>query len=259
MLEGERLLLAERISTTLCRLASCGWEEPEPRLPGWWGELETRYDPSDPFQLMKVVRSSLPFRVASLVMEARRSSSCCKPLSTLSAILAASLRGDQLREASRTSLEGSVLVGGSGVMGLIPLLAASARFERSRSLKDLVKLVSIAAREAGRPCSVDRLLRAERDRLERRMRFYGILLALAIPASLALSIVVDPLVLIAGAAGIVGLWWLIRRDGERFRALNIEVAWSECKLGDRELAEIVGGLSAADVALAYLILGYGKS
>ena len=259
MLEGERLLLAERISTTLCRLAGCGWEEPEPRLPGWWGELEARYDPADPFQVMKAVRASLTFRIASLVLEARRSSSCCKPLSTLSAILAASLRGDQLREASRTSLEGSVLVGSVRGMGLIPLLAASARFERSRGLGDLVRLVSIAAREAGRPCSVDRLLRAERDRLERRMRVYGILLALTIPVSLALSIVVDPLVLVAGAAGIVGLWWLIRKDGERFRTLNIEVAWSECKLGERELAEIVGGLSAADVALAYLILGYGRS
>ncbi len=258
MLEGERLLLAERLAGALCRAAGCLWEDSvEPEMPEW-EPPPPKPEPLNPASLVAAARSSLAFRVASLVLEARRSSGCCKPLARLSAVLAATLRSEDLSEASRAPIEARLASSKPGLVGLLRLVSLAYKFERSGRLADMINLASAAAREASSPCVLDPALRAERDRLERRMKIYGILLAVSIPAAIAATIILDPVALIPSAALVVMLWWLIRRDGERFRSLNIEVAWRECRLTDKELAEIVGGLGAAEIALAYLVFGYNR-
>jgi hypothetical protein len=262
LLEGERRLLAERVATALCRLAGCPPSEeglePEPPPPP---EPPRRPpEPMNPLALVESARATMAYRVASLVLEARRSYECCRPLASLSALLALGLRGDDLREAAATAIESAVLRERqpAGRPGLMRLLALSHRYERSRRLHDMIRLAAAAAAEATRPCMVDPALRMKREMLERRMRLYGLALALIIPAAIAATIILDPVALLPAGAAVVAVWWLIRRDGERFQAVNIEVAWSECKLTERELAEIIGGAGAPDLIMAYIVFGSSK-
>jgi len=239
--EAKRLLLAEKLAGLMCRLSRCveglgGWEPSHPRY---------RVASPEDFKVA----------VALLVMEARRGE-CCRSLSALARLAVNILPEGEVERGLRAGLEAEALAARPRrPPGLAGVASAATRLLRGRSIRDLALLAAVAAAEAATPCTRDKRLVAERDRLERRMRLYGAALALSIPAAIIATILLDPVSIIPAGAAVALLWAAIRRDGSRFASLNIEIAWRECRLTPRELEEILGGASFQETVMTAVFFG----
>lgn len=240
-LEGKRRLLAERLASVMCRLATCSGED-----EGEYSGLRIRVSSPEDFKAA----------IALMVLDARKGS-CCPSLRSLADLLAASLPPEELDRATSRGVEAGTLMseGRSLPPGFASLVGAAGRYLRSRRLDDLLLLAARAGSEAGRPCWRDRRLLAERDRLERRMRIYGAALALSIPAAIIATILLDPLSIVPAGIAIAVLWMAIRRDGVRFASLNVEIAWSECRLTPGNIQEIVSGMPLQEAVMAAILFG----
>ncbi len=239
--EAKRELLAEKLSSVMCRISRCG-----EGLGGW-----------EPAPLKYRVASPEDFRVATalLVLEARRGE-CCRSLASLARLAVSVLPEREVERGLKAGLEAEALAARpQRPPGLAGVASAATRLLRGRTVRDLALLGAVAAVEAGTPCWRDRRLLAERERLERRMRLYGAALALSIPAAIVATILLDPYSIVPAGAAIALLWAAIRRDGTRFASLNIEIAWRECRLSVRELEEILGGVTFHEAVMASIIFG----
>ncbi len=243
--EAKRGLLAEKLSSIMCRISRCG-----EGLGGW-----------EPAPLKYRVASPEDFRVAVAltVLEARRGE-CCISLSALARLAVSLLPDSEVERGLRVGLEAEALSARPPAPpGLAGVAAAATRLLRGRSVRDLALLAAVSAVEAGTPCWRDRRLVAERDKLEKRMRLYGAALALSIPAAIIATILLDPISIVPAGAAIAVLWAAIRRDGTRFASLNIEIAWRECRLTVRDLEEILGGISFHDTVMATVLFSSRRS
>jgi len=138
-------------------------------------------------------------------------------------------------------------------LGLLRLYKALREYAGRPSLEGLAVVLEVLGGELRSPCARDPVLEAERERLESRMKTYGALLGVSLPALFVASFYIDVLigflVLVAASA----LWYLILREGGRFRALNIEAGWRACRLSWEDLERILGG--APDAPSPFEILG----
>ena len=178
-----------------------------------------------------------------MVLESRRSLEGGRYLYRVSRWAVETLRIEELNRALSLNLEAAVLEKYRGIRdpGLLGLISAISRHASKGALDSLTLLVAVVAKEAGRPCTIDYNLRRERDAVEGKMKLYGMLLGIAIPLLILVSIIVDIYYLLPILLAAVALWLLIRRDGVKHARLNIEVARSECRITERDLKSIVQG------------------
>jgi len=137
--------------------------------------------------------------------------------------------------------------------GLLELYKSLREYAEKPTLEGLARLLEVLGGELRSPCARDPVLEEERLRLESRMKAYGALLGAALPllfvASFYIDVLVGFLVLVAASA----LWYLILREGGRFRVLNIEAGWRACRLSWEDVDRILGG--APDAPSPFEILG----
>jgi len=67
----------------------------------------------------------------------------------------------------------------------------------------------------------------------------GILLPTLFLASFYASVIIGVVIVLIGAL----LWYMIRVEGSKYHKLQIEDAWSQCKLNVTEIEKILSGTS----------------
>ncbi|MEB3806052.1 MAG: hypothetical protein GSR73_00840 [Desulfurococcales archaeon] len=109
---------------------------------------------------------------------------------------------------------------------------------------DLVRsAVSVVAGEVSSPCHADPALESEAERVEKRMKLYGVVLGISLPLLFVLTLYASAAIGIVAIIAAAGLWLLIRKDGRVFQFLQVELAWRKCSLDPRVVRALLEGRS----------------
>ncbi|MCE4604009.1 MAG: hypothetical protein F7B20_03470 [Aeropyrum sp.] len=236
-----RRLEASRLHRLLCKKVGC----PE------WGIGEWRTEASAS-ELMST-REDLALSIVKLVYRVRKGGDCCGILGRISEELVGRLPEKESARLRRTPVEPVLEESIRGPSSLAMLIAYARRFSRSPRAESLLDLVSTIVKEASRPCSVDMEVERSVERLESRMKAYGLLLAILVPLYLLGMIVVGLASIIPLGIATVVIWHVVRSDGLRYYRLNVERGWRKCSVREEDLEDIVRGLPPETAAFRELL------
>ncbi|MCE4599994.1 MAG: hypothetical protein F7C38_00305 [Desulfurococcales archaeon] len=103
--------------------------------------------------------------------------------------------------------------------------------------------VSVVAGEVSSPCHTDPALESEAERVEKRMKLYGVILGVSLPLLFVLTLYASAAIGIVAIIAAAGLWLLIRKDGRVFQFLQVELAWRRCSLDPQVVRALLEGRS----------------
>lgn len=121
-------------------------------------------------------------------------------------------------------------------LGLHELAASLRKFYEKPSINTLKDAVKAVGSSLAKPCAPAPGIEEELKRLDERMKLLGILLGLTLPVLFLASLIANIVLGVIVIAIAIGLWIMIKRDGDRYQYLNVEKAWHEC-LFTREVLE----------------------
>lgn len=90
-------------------------------------------------------------------------------------------------------------------------------------------------------CTRMQKLDNELKRLDKRMKLYGTLLGATFPVLFIISMYSNLLLGVLVIITAISLWYLIRKDGTRYKYLSIEKAWTECLMTKETLKRLLSG------------------